>query len=161
GTVAIEGKRHALRDTRFPTLDPADPYRLSPQESACFDRLRQSFLSSQNLWSHVRFLLSRGSMYLRRADNLIFHGCVPVDEAGDFLPFAVDGRERHGKELFDALDRVLARILDDASSSVPEGNPEVLQADRDLLWYLWCGPRSPLFGKDKIATFEIDFVEDK
>src|SRR5262249_28525215 len=60
-----------------------------------------------------------------------------------------------------ALDRVLARILDEASSSVPEGKPEVLEADRDLLWYLWCGPRSPLFGKDKIATFEIDFVADK
>ena len=83
GTVTIEGKTCALRDTRFPTLDPANPYTLSPEENTCLERLRQSFLSSQNLWSHMRFLLSRGGMYLRRDDNLIFHGCVPVDDRGE------------------------------------------------------------------------------
>lgn len=97
-------------------------------------------------------------MALIRDDNLIFHACVPVDEKGEFLKFAVDGREVAGKELFDALDAVFARILDQASTGTLEASFARKEADGDLMWYLWCGPRSPLFGKDKIATFEIDFV---
>jgi fructose-1,6-bisphosphatase-3 len=149
GTVEVDGKRHPLRDTHFPTVDPADPYALSPDERACMDRLKQSFFHSQKLWEHMRFLLARGCMYLVRDDNLIFHGCVPVDDRGEFLPLEVDGKPRAGRELFDALDGVLARVTSGPS-----------EKDRDLTWYLWCGPRSPLFGKDKIATFEIDLVAD-
>jgi fructose-1,6-bisphosphatase-3 len=149
GTVKIDGKSYALRDTHFPTIDPANPYALSPDERACIDRIKQSFTSSQKLWEHMTYLLAHGSMYLVRDDNLIFHGCVPVDEKGEFLPLQVDGRERSGRALCDALDDVLARVT---------GGPG--EKDRDLMWYLWCGPRSPLFGKDKIATFEIDLVAD-
>jgi fructose-1,6-bisphosphatase III len=149
GTVQVDGKSYPLRDTHFPTIDPADPYALSPDERVCMDRIKQSFASSQKLWEHMEFLLEHGSMYLVRDDNLIFHGCVPVDDKGEFLPLQVDGRERSGRPLFDALDDVLARV--------PAGPSE---KDRDLMWYLWCGPRSPLFGKDKIATFEIDLVAD-
>jgi fructose-1,6-bisphosphatase-3 len=160
GTIVIDDKTYPLRDRLFPTLDPADPYALSPAESACLAELRRAFRPSQKLWAHMHFLLTHGAMYLRRDDNLIFHGCVPVDEEGRFLPFEVDGRPAAGKALFDALDRVLARILDDASTGLPETPLETQAADRDLCWYLWCGPRSPLFGKDKIATLEIDLVED-
>jgi fructose-1,6-bisphosphatase-3 len=160
GTIRIEGKAFALKDRRFPTLDAGDPYALSEQEQACMRRLRRAFLSSQKLWSHILFLLTHGSMYLRRDDNLIFHGCVPADEKGEFLPFLVDGREVRGRALFDALDRVLARVLDASSAGALETPPETQAADRDLMWYLWCGPRSPLFGKDKIATLEIDLVAD-
>jgi fructose-1,6-bisphosphatase-3 len=149
GTVEVEGKEYQLWDTHFPTIDPKDPYTLSPDEQACMARLKKSFLRSQKLWEHMRFLLERGAMYLVRDDNLIFHGCVPVDEKGNFLPLQVDGQERAGRALFDALDNVLARVADGAS-----------EADRDLMWYLWCGPRSPLFGKNKIATFEIDLISD-
>jgi fructose-1,6-bisphosphatase-3 len=149
GTVEVDGKEYQLWDTNFPTIDPADPYALSAEEQTCMSRLKKSFFSSQKLWDHMRFLLERGAMYLVRDDNLIFHGCVPVDERGEFLSLRVDGQERSGRALFDALDAVLARVTDG-----------VTEKDRDLMWYLWCGARSPLFGKDKIATFEIDLIAD-
>jgi fructose-1,6-bisphosphatase-3 len=163
GTIGIDGKTYSLKDRNFPTLDPADAYALSATEQECMARLRQSFLTSQKLWGHMVFLLRHGSMYLRRDDNLIFHGCVPVDEKGEYLPLAIDGEEVRGKALFDALDRVLARVLDQASTGTPERIGDLARsasADRDLMWYLWCGPRSPLFGKDRIATLEIDLVAD-
>jgi fructose-1,6-bisphosphatase-3 len=160
GTVAVDGKTYPLRDTHFPTLDRSRPYDLSEEEHECLARLRQSFLSSRRLWEHLSFLLARGSMYLRRDDNLIFHGCVPVDERGESLPLALGGREYRGKALFDALDGVLARLLEQGQSGTPDGAPQTATRDRDLLWYLWCGPRSPLFGKDRIATLEIDLIAD-
>jgi fructose-1,6-bisphosphatase-3 len=85
---------------------------------------------------------------------------VPVDERGEFLPLCIDGQEVRGKALFDAIDRVLARVLDDASLGSPGSPPETRCADCDLMWYLWCGPRSPLFGKDRITTLENDLVAD-
>jgi fructose-1,6-bisphosphatase-3 len=114
------------------------------------DRLGESFRSSQKLWDHMKFLLEHGWMHLVRDDHLIFHGCVPVDERGEFLPMVVDGRPHKGKALFEALDAVLARSIERPTDK-----------DRDLMWYLWCGPRSPLFGKDRIATLENDLIEDK
>jgi fructose-1,6-bisphosphatase-3 len=150
GTVTIDGVAYPLRDTHFPTLDPGNPYELSAEEKACMARLKQSFLTSQKLWEHMKFLGGRGSMYLIRDDNLIFHGCVPVDDGGAFLPMTLEGKPRAGKALFDALDEAIARALDRPTDK-----------ERDLMWYLWCGPRSPLFGKDKIATLENDLVADK
>jgi fructose-1,6-bisphosphatase-3 len=150
GTITIDGKTHPLRDRHFPTIDPALPYELSPEERACLDRIRNSFVTSGKLWAHMKFLLEHGSMYLIRDDNLVFHGCMPVDDEGRYLPFAIGGKEYRGRELFDALDEVLARCLFRPSDE-----------DRDLTWYLWCGPRSPLFGKNRIATLEIDLIADK
>jgi len=149
GTIVIDGKTYTLKDRHFPTIHPADPYALSAEEQACMSRLRQSFLSSKRLWDHICFLVRRGAMYLRRDDHLIFHGCVPVDEEGVFLPMAIDGKEHRGRALFAAIEQVIARV---------PSNP--MQPDLDLLWYLWCGPRSPLFGKDRITTLENDLVED-
>lgn len=149
GSVEIDGKRYPLRDTRFPTLDTAHPEQLSEDERRCIDRMRRSFLASQQLWQHIRFLVEHGAMWLRRDDHLIFHGCVPVDEAGRFQSLVVDGQPRAGRALFDALERVVVRALDAPT-----------QKDLDLLWYLWSGPLSPLFGKDRIATLERDLVED-
>jgi fructose-1,6-bisphosphatase-3 len=88
-------------------------------------------------------------MYLRRDDHLIFHGCTPVDERGEFLPLLIDGRPYRGRALFEAIEQVVARTLERPAAS-----------DLDLLWYLWCGPRSPLFGKDRIATLENDLVAE-
>jgi len=150
GTIEIEGVRYPLRDTLFPTIDPANPYELTADERVCMDRLRHSFLSSQKLWEHMKYMVTHGSMYLVRDDHLIFHGCVPCDEKGDFLPAIIDGQPRAGREMFDAIERVVRRALD-------RRDPQ----DLDLLWYLWSGPRSPLFGKDRIATFERDFIEDE
>jgi fructose-1,6-bisphosphatase-3 len=154
GTIEIDGVTRKLRDRHFPTLNPDDPYELSPEERACMDRTRESFLSSQTLWEHMQYLVGRGSMYLRRDDHLIFHGCTPVDEQGNFLPFIVDGQPYRGRALFDAIERVVVRTVDR-----PFHKPR--DKDRDLMWYLWCGPRSPLFGKDRIATLENDLVEEK
>ncbi len=159
GTIQIDGKSYPLEDTHFPTLG-AEAYELSADEATCLRALRQSFVTSRKLWEQMQFLLSHGSLYLRRDDNLIFHACVPVDEKGAFLPFAVDGQEHCGKALFDALDGVLGRVLDQGGVGGLEGAPDSDARDRELMWYLWCGPRSPLFGKDKIATLEIDLVAD-
>lgn len=153
GTVEIDGRTHPLLDTHLPTIDPADPYALSPEERACMDRLRQSFVSSSRLWEHMSYVSRRGSMWLRRDHALIFHGCVPVDESGELLSLNVDGREHAGRALFDALDVVVRRAMNAGVETVGE--------EADWLWYLWTGERSPLFGKDRMSTFENYFVEDK
>jgi fructose-1,6-bisphosphatase-3 len=150
GTVLIDGVERKLSDARFPTIDPSDPYRLSDEEAACLDRTRTSFLSSDRLWQHIRFLADRGAMALTYDDHVIFHGCVPVDGSGALETLVVDGEPRGGRALFDAFERGVHRAVE-----TPSGR------DLDLLWYLWCGPKSPLFGKDRITTFERDLVADK
>ena len=150
GTIRLDGVVHPLADARFPTVDWTDPTRLSPEEEECMAQLKLSFVQSQTLWDQMRYLERQGTMHLVRDYNLIFHGCVPVDDAGAFLPLRVDGQEYRGRALFDALDASVHRAFRDKGES-----------DLDLLWYLWCGPLSPLFGKDKIATFEGYFISDK
>jgi fructose-1,6-bisphosphatase-3 len=153
GTVEIDGRTYPLRDTHLPTLDAADPYALGAEEQACMERIRQSFVSSSRLWHHMLAVVRSGAMWLRRDQALIFHGCVPVDEEGQPLPLEVDGRSCAGRELLNALDRVVRRCF--------RKGAEASSNDTDWLWYLWTGPRSPLFGKDRMATFETYFVEDK
>ena len=150
GTVVIDGKTHALLDTRLPTIDWADPYALSADEQRCMTELARSFVGSSTLWHHLQFVASRAQMSLVRDRCAIFHGCVPVDDAGNFLPFPVDGTPRAGKALFDSIERVIQRALRQRA-----------EADVDLVFYLWTGPLSPCFGKDRMATFETYFVADK
>lgn len=150
GTIEIDGHTYSLRDTYFPTVDPENPYQLSEEEEACLTRLRNSFLNSQKLREQMRFMVGHGSMYLKRDECLIFHGCVPVDSEGNFLPITIDGKSLAGREMFEAIEAVVRR-------AVVDSEPE----DLDFLWYLWSGPRSPLFGKDRIATLERDFIADK
>jgi fructose-1,6-bisphosphatase-3 len=151
GTVEVDGKLYPLRDRYFPTLDPKNPYELSHEELTCIARIRESFLASQKLWTQIRWLVSHGRMHLVREGHLIFHGCVPADERGEFLPMPVAGKMEKGKPLFEAIEREIYRLTEGES-----GSPE----DGDLLWYLWSGPESPLFGKDRIATFERDLIAD-
>jgi fructose-1,6-bisphosphatase-3 len=150
GNVEVDGVRRPLGDTHLPTLDPSNPYELSVEERRCMDRLRRSFLASQKLGEHMQYLVSHGSMYLVRDGCLIFHGCVPVDRDGEFLTLDIDGQSLRGRALFDAIGRSVFRAAERRAAS-----------DLDLLWYLWCGDRSPLFGKDRITTFERDFVPDR
>ncbi len=150
GTVTIDGIEHPMLDMHFPTIDWNDPYKLSKEEAACMERLKKSFLESPVLWRQMKFVEQRGSVYLRRDRALIFHGCVPVDERGKMLSFKIDGVRRSGRELFDALSHVVHRAF-------RTRNPH----DIDMLWYLWTGALSPMFGKDRMATFETYFVEDK
>lgn len=150
GTIDIEGKSYDLRDNYFPTIDPENPYQLTSEEADCLARLKFSFQESQKLQDQVRFMVGHGSMYLRRDECLIFHGCVPVDAEGKFLPLTVDRQQLAGRALFEGIETVVRRALVSGE-----------QPDLDFLWYLWSGPRSPLFGKDRIATFERDFLKDK
>ena len=150
GTIEIDGITYDLRDKLFPTIDPADPYRLTAEELSCLAVMKHSFLSSQKLQQQIRFMVGHGSMYLRRDECLIFHGCVPVDATGTFLPLSVDGQLLAGRELFESIETIVRRAVVNAA-----------EPDLDFLWYLWSGPRSPLFGKDRIATFERDFIQDK
>jgi fructose-1,6-bisphosphatase-3 len=151
GTIEVDGVTYALKDQHFPTIDPADPYELSEQERACLNRLKSSFMASHKLWEQMRWMVRRGSMVLAREEQLIFHGCVPVDEAGEFLPMIIDGEALCGQAMFEGIERVVYRLMD----GVPARN------DLDLLWYLWSGPHSPLFGKDRIATLERDLIADE
>ncbi len=150
GTIEVDGAAYALRDTHLPTVDPKNPYELSSEEKTCIRRLRDSFTASQKLGEHMQFMVNRGSMFLRRDQNLIFHGCVPCDEKGEFLPMHIDGQPLAGRAMFDTIEKVVLRAIERRA-----------EGDLDLLWYLWSGPRSPLFGKDRIATLERDFIADK
>ena len=157
GTVDIDGARYPLRDTRFPTVDWSDPCKLSDGEARCLAELTGAFTSSRTLGSQMAFVVSHGQMALRRDLCAIFHGCVPVDDAGEPLAMVVDGEPRRGKALFDAFERVVQRAFHCAQR---KGIDEVAELDRDLIFYLWTGPRSPCFGKDRMATFETYLVAD-
>ena len=150
GTINVDGTTYPMRDTNLPTIDPENPYELTPQEDLCLSRLRHSFLSSQKLNEHLNYIVANGAMYLRRDDHLIFHGCVPCGHDGQFLPMPVEGQWLSGKPMFDAIERAVAHAVQQRQ-----------QKQLDFLWYLWSGPRSPLFGKDRITTLERDFIADK
>lgn len=149
GLVRIGGREYPLRDSLFPTFSQSSPAALNPAEQECMAALAESFLASPVLWKHMTYLAKKGRMALIRDNVLIFHGCVPCDAKGEFLPFEVDGAPRRGRQLFDAIDVAVQRAFQSKR-----------EADLDLLWYLWCGPLSPLFGKDKIATFESYLLDD-
>ncbi len=144
GTIDWNGKVCKLRDTHFPTVDPTDPWRLTAEEAALMEKLRDAFVGSDKLSRHARFLFSNGSLYLACNSNLLYHGCVPLDEGGGLQKVHFDGRDYAGKALFDYLDVRTRKAF------FLGGRPR----EKDIFWYLWCGPRSPLFGKGRMATFE-------
>ncbi|MGB1128944.1 MAG: fructose-bisphosphatase class III [Haloferula sp.] len=153
GTVRLGETDYPLCDTHLPTVDPADPNRLSPEEQQCIDRLKESFMGSARLWQHMKWMAERGQMALVRDQAVIFHACLAVDEQGEYLPLEIDGVECRGPEQFPALSRVIKRAFRAGTHATEE--------DKDWFYYLWAGPRSPLFGKDRMATFETYFVADK
>lgn len=144
---------HAMLDQHLPTIDLKDPYAYSPEEQVCVDRLRESCTRSMKLREHMQWMVRHGGMWTRRNEVLFFHACVPVDDRGEPLSLAVDGKAVSGRELMDALNSVVRRAVRKRWFG--------LDQDADWIWYLWGGPISPLFGKDKIATFESHFIADK
>ena len=154
GTVRIDERMYPLRDTRFQTVAPHDPYALTPSEHRVVERLKLAFLNSEKLQQHARFLFTEGGIYKTYNGNLLYHGCLPMNGDGSFKSLRLDQTEYAGKALMEKLHR-LARQgyfhTDDATKK---------QAGLDAMWYLWCGPCSPLFGKEKMATFEQYFIED-
>ncbi|MGD8747370.1 MAG: fructose-1,6-bisphosphatase [Balneolaceae bacterium] len=154
GTINMEGKTFPLIDTHFPTIDPSHPYALSEREKNVMEKLRLSFKNSERLQKHVRFLFSKGSMYLTYNNNLLYHGCIPMTKDGRLRHFFLEGKDHSPREFMNRLER-LARQGYFASD-----NPEAKQYGMDTMWYLWSGSQSPLFGKHKMATFERYFIED-
>ncbi len=155
GTVAVGGKEYPMRDTYFPTIDPKNPYELTAEEEELLHVLTFSFLHSEVLHSHVRFLYSHGSLYKKYNSNLLYHGCIPMEEDGSFAGLKIGENVYAGKGLMDYLEKKIQQAY-----LLPENTKEREDAS-DLMWYLWCGAKSPVFGKDKMATFEHYFIEDK
>ena len=154
-TITIDGKTYPMLDTDFPTVDPADPYRLTPEEETLIATLTRSFRHSEKLQRHTRFLYSKGSLYRVYNDNLLFHGCVPMTEAGELMSFSIGCEDLSGKEFLDYADATARR----AYYNKP-GSPE-RQFGMDFLWWLWCGRNSPIFGRDRMTTFERRFIADE
>jgi len=156
GTVVVDGKTYDLRSCHFPTIDPSDPYALTPLEREVMDRLVLEFAHSEKLQRHIQFLYSTGGMYLRCNGNLLYHGSIPMEEDGSFAVVPVSSSEKLcGRAAIDAAD-LLAR-----KGYFSNLGTESRQNGQDFLWYLGCGPYSPLFGKSKMATFERYFIADK
>lgn len=155
GTVELEGKAYPMLDCRFPTINPEDPYQFSPEEIDVLEKIRLSFINCQKLQEHVRFLFNKGSMYKIHNGNLLYHGCIPMTPEGELKEVEYEGRRLKGKELFDAIDKTARQGF------FLSAGDRLKQRGQDVMWYLWCGADSPLFGKDRMATFERYFVEDQ
>lgn len=154
GTVMVEGKEYPLRDTNFPTIDWADPYALSSEEADVIDRLTMAFQNCEKLQRHVRFLFTQGSLYKVYNGNLLYHGCVPMNEDGSFASVEVYGKKYAGKALYDILENY-------ARKGYYAIDAEEKQKGLDTLWFIWENQNSPVFGKEKMTTFERYFVTDK
>ncbi|MDD7363165.1 MAG: fructose-bisphosphatase class III [Peptoniphilus sp.] len=152
-TVRIEGEDYPLLDGDFPTVDPSNPYAFAAEEAEVVERLRLSFLNSERLQHHIRHMVERGSMYLVQNDNLLFHGCIPMTEDGDFQSVDLFGSPLKGRALLDAFDERVRTCF--------FGEGEAKKDAADLMFYLWCGTYSPLFGKERITTFERYFIDDE
>ena len=155
GTVNIAGREYPLRDTSFPTVDPAAPAALNADEQLVMDKLTASFRQSEKLQQHIRFLYAKGSVYHIENGNLLYHGAVPMTEKGAFAAERFEGRLYAGRALMDYCDERARR-----GYYAPEGSA-ARQSGQDFLWYLWCGRLSPLFGRSAMTTFERLYVADK
>ena len=151
GTYLSEGQRYALNDTFFPTLNAEDPYQLTQGEKTVTAQLRAAFLGSARLQAHVSFLFEHGGMYLRCNGNLLYHGCVPMNESGSFETVYLFGEQLSGKNFFDTADEVARLVFFE---------PEKNLLGLDFMWYLWCSPLSPLCGR-RLKTFERAFTDDQ
>ena len=154
GTVTLGGRKYPLLDTNFPTVFHDSPLSLTDEENELMTVLSNSFMHSERLNSHIRFLYSKGSMYKTINGNLLFHGCIPLDEEGKPQSVNIAGRQYSGKALLDKLDEIANKAY-----FLPVGAERDYAAD--FMWYLWCGACSPLYGKDKMAFFERYFLDVK
>ncbi len=154
GTVVVDGIEYELTDTVFPTVDPADPYRLTPEEEDVMQRLEQAFTGCEKLQAHMRFFLEAGSLYKVYNGNLLLHACVPLNADGSLKEVDVFGETYKGRALYDVMERYVRAGFFDP-------DPEMRKRGRDLMWYLWLGEGSPLFAKSKMATFELYLIAEK
>ncbi len=155
GVLKLNGKEYEMKTTVFPTVDPADPYKLSDEETELVNKLRHSFKVSDKLASHVKLLLSHGAMYGVYNSNLLFHASMPLNADGTLREVEINGVKCKGMKLMDQVGSVMRAAFNYDSSK------ETRDYAVDFYWYLWCGPDSPLFDKSKMATFERYFLSDK
>lgn len=155
GTITLNGKAYQLKDKSFPTIDPHNPYELTEDERELVDKLIHSFTHSEKLRKHMRCIYANGALYLVRNSNLLYHGSVPLNEDGSFQSVKIQGIEYSGKKLFDKIDQIVRQAY------FEEKKTKEKRFGQDFIWYLWCGPSSPPFDKDRMATFERYFIADK
>ena len=155
GEIHFNGKTYNLIENYFPTINPDNPYELSQKEKDVVKKLVKSFKNSEKLQRHVQFLYSKGNIYKVFNDNLLIHGCVPMDSAGEFVKVNINGKELKGKEYLDYVEKIARQGYFEQEGSEKKEN------GKDFLWYLWCGKNSPIFCKDKMKTFERYYLDDK
>lgn len=155
GVLKVNGQEYAMLDMNFPTVNPADPYALIPEEAELIAKLRNSFVNSERLHKHMRFFFTNGSMYLVQNGNLMFHASIPLNEDGTFKQVTIGEKQFSGKALLDEVDRLVREAY------FKNGEPEDQLFALDYMWYLWCGADAAPFDKSKMATFERYFVAEK
>ena len=154
GTIIIGGKVYPLLEWDFPTVDPADPYTLTPEETHVIDQLTDSFRHSEKLQRHIRFLYAKGGLYKIHNGNLLFHGCIPMEPDGSLMTFHMGSKPRSGKAFLDYAEQIARKAYYDKWGSRER------QLGMDFLWWLWAGRNSPIFGRDRMTTFERRFLAD-
>ena len=154
-TITLGGKVYPMLDCDFPTVDPNNPYELTADENHVINQLTDSFENSEKLQRHIRFLYSKGGLYKVCNGNLLFHGCIPMNDDGSLMTFTIGGRERSGKAFLDYAEKTARKAYYDKRGS------EERQFGMDFLWWLWAGRNSPIFGRDRMTTFERRFIEDE
>ena len=154
-TVLVAGKPKPLKDCDFPTLLPEEPYELTPEERLLMENLRSAFLHCDKLQRQINFLFEEGSMYKCHNGNLLFHSCVPLKEDGSFDTLTVCDKELSGKKLMDTADFIVREAYYSKSGSIQK------EYSLDFIWYLWCGKKSPLFGRERMTSFERFYLSDK
>ena len=153
--ITIGGVTYPMEDTDFPTVDPNDPYALSAEENAVIDQLTTAFQRSEKLQRHIRFLYSKGGLYKVYNGNLLFHGCIPMTGDGQLMHFSVGCDDLCGKAFLDYAETAARKAY-----YAKPGSPE-RQFGMDFLWFLWAGRNSPIFGRDRMTTFERRFIKDE
>lgn len=153
-TVTIDGKEYHMMDMSFPTVDPEHPYELTEDEQEVILRLQSSFVHCEKLQRHIQLFLKKGSMYRVYNRNLLYHGCVPMNPDGSFAKVNIYGTEYSGKALFDIMESYVRKAFFSADSKEREKGA-------DMIWYIWTAPKSPLYGREKMATFERYFLEEE
>lgn len=153
-TVRVGDREYAMKDVDFPTVNPERPYELTEEEAKLMVRLQQAFMRSDKLQKHVRFLYAKGGMYKIYNGNLLYHGCVPLNRDGTFQKVEIFGKEYSGKALYDILEYYARKgyYAKDMATRLD---------GQDIIWYIWSGAGSPVYGKEKMATFERYFIDDR
>ena len=154
-TITLGGKTYPMLDCDFPTVDPADPYALTDEELHVITQLTDSFRHSEKLQKHTRYLYSKGGLYKVINKNLLFHGCIPMNSDGSLMTFTIGGKERSGKRFLDYAEKTARKAYYDKRGTSER------QFGLDFLWWLWAGRNSPIFGRDRMTTFERRFIADK